>query len=31
MHAADWYPTLIEAAGIDYDTSNLDGVSQFCF
>ncbi|RUS76368.1 hypothetical protein EGW08_015874 [Elysia chlorotica] len=29
MHIVDWYPTLAEAAGIPYDASDQDGVSQW--
>ncbi|GFN76975.1 arylsulfatase b [Plakobranchus ocellatus] len=29
MHLVDWLPTLAEAAGAQYDDSDLDGVSQW--
>ncbi|XP_012944441.2 arylsulfatase B [Aplysia californica] len=29
MHAVDWFPTILQAAGIDYHDSNWDGLGQW--
>merc|ERR1711879_415979 len=29
MHAVDWFPTIAEAAGIQYKDPNQDGMSQW--
>jgi len=29
MHAVDWFPTILDAAGISYQDPNMDGMSQW--